>query len=221
MEDKISLNIEVIGEFPFEALVMELTNNSENDYCILGFRGIDIRRQYFNPYSNDTSWIEHGGLFFSLGRTTMPVYNPEIEVLEAGDLYNLQETYNHYPEFKDFYEKMRGMIKKSYDEDIAEYNQLNFYYLFSSAIFIKANDRWSDTLFFGNYFQSAPDAVLKMSFTYPPHVYTWEHDTISLKNALFKWQDELKFQIPQSFDGFKVITDEITFSDSVIVKRPR
>lgn len=221
MEKKIILKLEVFGEFPHKTVVLELVNNSGNDYCILSLEGLDISRLSFNPTTNDTSWIEHGLMFFWLSRTTIPVYNPEMQVLEPDDLYNLQETYNSYPEFKYYYEKMRKMIKNTYDEDRAEYYHLNLYYIFSRAVFIKSNDKWSDTLFFGNYFQNAPDNILKISFNYPPHLYTWEHDTISMKNILHIWQDELGLQMPKSFDGFKVITDEIAFSDSVIVQRVR
>ncbi len=220
MGDKFQLELRFIDKFPDRALVMEFKNNSENDYCILGFEGLDISYLHVNFVTGDTSWFDDE-LFFMLSRTTMPVYNPEMQVLEPDDLYNLQETYNSYPEFKYYYEKMRKMIKNTYDEDRAEYYHLNLYYIFSRAIFIKSNDKWSDTLFFGNYFQKMPDNILKISFNYPSHLYTWEHDTISMKNILHIWQDELGLQMPQTFDGFKVITDEIRFSDSVIVQRPR
>jgi hypothetical protein len=218
MGDKFLLKLKVIDKYPDRALVMEFVNNSEKDYCILGFEGFDIRYQHVNPVTGDTSWF-NDEFFFMFSRTTIPVYNPEMEVIEIDDIYNLQEAYNSYPEFKSYYEKMREKIKNNYDEEWSGLYKSLLFDIFNYAIFIKSNEKWSDTLLFGNYFHKMPDQILKVSFAYPPHYYTWAHDTISMKNILHNWQDELGLQMPQTFDGFKVITDEIEFSDSVIVQR--
>ena len=219
MDYKLSLQLEVSGEFPDKSVVMKLVNNSENDYCILGFEGFDINRLYFDPFTNDTSWIEHGEIFFLLSRA-IPEYNPEMETSQNLDLYSLPKSYDSFPEFIVHYEKMRELIKKNYDEEWTEYYQSLLWGIFCTAIFIKSNDVWGDTLFLGNYFQNAPNSILKISFSYPRNIYSW-NDTISIRNTIYNWQDELGLKFPRAFDGFRVITDEIRFSDSVIVQKPR
>lgn len=218
--DEFQLKLRVIDKYPDRALVMEFANNSNNDYCILGFKGLDISYLYVDSISGDTSWFDDE-FFYMRSRTTLPVYKPEMEFKEINDLYELEDSYNIYPEFESCYDSLRKMIKETYDKDKSEFYQGDLFLIFNRSVFIKANEVWKDTISFGNYFQKAPNTILKFSLTYPQQLRTWDYNTISLNDFLFSLQDELKFEFPHTFDGFKVLTDEIEFSDSVIVQHFR
>ena len=218
--DEFQLKLRVIDKYPDRALVTEFVNNSNNDYCILGFYDIDIYYLYVDSISGDTSWfIEE--FFYLRNKTSLPVYKPEMEFTENNDLYELNDSYNIYPEFESCYDSLRRMIKETYDKDKSEFYQVKLALIFNPSVFVRANEVFRDTISFGNYFQKAPNTILKFSLTYPKQMRTWNYKAISLNDFLFNLQDELKFELPNTFDGFKVLTDEIEFSDSVIVQQSK
>ncbi len=218
IDEKFKLELRIINKFPNRALVIELLNNSENNYCILGFKGIDVHSLYVNSISGDTCWIDTELSFFMLSRTTIPIYNSQMENAEK-DLYELKDSFSNYPEFEYSYNRFHDMIKKSYPMDRSELYQSMLDLIFNNTIFLKANEKWSDTIYFGNYFNKAPNSILKFSFKYPPKYHTWEHDLISMSEILHLWKSDPGLRMPNTFDGYKVISDGLYLSDSLIVKR--
>lgn len=192
LKEKVVFTTQVITIDELKYLVFQIENHSDVDLCLMG---TIILGDFYSKGKNDTIWRK----FDIIPMCDDPIYNPEQKI---GDEYSLMpfEEYEKYPEYYSF---LKAIFN---DADMKNDNKgelFESYLYFNSALFLKAKDIVKDTINITCFFKWDPYLIIKHEFVYPLNFKIDE-----IKNS---------FDIPESIDGYNVITDELFLNHVTIV----
>jgi len=201
------------GEIPNLAIVTQLKNNSESDYCLLGLEGYnDVFIKTVT--NNDSIWQDFTNIFY-LQNLPSPKFPPN--QVDENDFFSLPLNYRNHSDLFEFYNHLKNVIKTHYDINDAEYWQLISFSIFKNAIFLKAGEEWKDTLNISTYYSNHPNHALKFSRKIQEKITLYADNVISIDSLFHKWKDELGVIAPDNFNGYKLIYKDINLKSEIII----